>query len=198
MDDHYKDFSKVQRTVQTKTLSEVIHFYYLWKVTERYEIWKSEESLPSSPISSNEQSCEDDEDSVSQVSSPGLPLSPSSESDSDTIEDDTDLEPPSKKRKIETFEKNESDTSPHFCLEDFAMQFPDTLTQPKAAPPTETLEYQFPPPTINFSYSEAIPPLPFDEGQRICYSVLPFEGSLDPYDLKTEQQILTMYGDIFP
>ncbi|XP_069019840.1 uncharacterized protein [Embiotoca jacksoni] len=28
---HHKDFSSVQKTVQTKSLSECVHFYYLWK-----------------------------------------------------------------------------------------------------------------------------------------------------------------------
>ncbi|KAF8822033.1 hypothetical protein IE077_004229 [Cardiosporidium cionae] len=35
-----KDFSKIQRIIQTKTTKDMIDFYYLWKKTNRYVAWK--------------------------------------------------------------------------------------------------------------------------------------------------------------
>ncbi|KAF8822035.1 hypothetical protein IE077_000102 [Cardiosporidium cionae] len=35
-----KDFSRIQRIIQTKTTKDMIDFYYLWKKTNRYVAWK--------------------------------------------------------------------------------------------------------------------------------------------------------------
>ena len=35
-----KDFHEVARTVGTKTCKEVVEFYYIWKKTEHYKVWK--------------------------------------------------------------------------------------------------------------------------------------------------------------
>ena len=37
-----KDFHEVARTVGTKTCKEVVEFYYIWKKTEHYKVWKRE------------------------------------------------------------------------------------------------------------------------------------------------------------
>jgi len=37
-----KDFHEVARTVGTKTCKEVVEFYYVWKKTEHYKVWKRE------------------------------------------------------------------------------------------------------------------------------------------------------------
>lgn len=37
---HHKDFAKVQKVVKSKTLKELIEFYYFWKQMPRYKKWK--------------------------------------------------------------------------------------------------------------------------------------------------------------
>ena len=37
-----KDFHEVARTVGTKSCKEVVEFYYIWKKTEHYKVWKRE------------------------------------------------------------------------------------------------------------------------------------------------------------
>lgn len=37
-----KDFHEVARTVGTKSCKEVVEFYYVWKKTEHYKVWKRE------------------------------------------------------------------------------------------------------------------------------------------------------------
>jgi len=37
-----KDFHEVARTVGTKTCKEVVEFYYIWKKTDHYKVWKRE------------------------------------------------------------------------------------------------------------------------------------------------------------
>ncbi|PFH37141.1 hypothetical protein BESB_035990 [Besnoitia besnoiti] len=40
-----KDFSALQRLIQTKTTCEIVDFYYLWKQTNRYIAWKQHRHL---------------------------------------------------------------------------------------------------------------------------------------------------------
>ncbi|KEP63871.1 UNVERIFIED_CONTAM: hypothetical protein HHA_237520 [Hammondia hammondi] len=40
-----KDFSALQRLIQTKTTCEIVDFYYLWKQTNRYLAWKQHRHL---------------------------------------------------------------------------------------------------------------------------------------------------------
>lgn len=40
MAQHGKDFSKIQKIVKTKTTSEIVEFYYIWKKTSHYKRWK--------------------------------------------------------------------------------------------------------------------------------------------------------------
>mmetsp|Transcript_8858 Transcript_8858/g.33452 ORF Transcript_8858/g.33452 Transcript_8858/m.33452 type:complete len:187 (-) Transcript_8858:1353-1913(-) len=37
---HGKNFHAVQKDVQTKTTKEIVEFYYLWKKTSHYKLWK--------------------------------------------------------------------------------------------------------------------------------------------------------------
>lgn len=37
---HGKDFHRVQKDVNTKTTKELVEFYYIWKKTSHYKVWK--------------------------------------------------------------------------------------------------------------------------------------------------------------
>merc|ERR1739838_714957 len=46
-----KDFYKIHTAcVQTKSVKEIIHFYYKWKKTRRFELWKSNQSSKKNSI----------------------------------------------------------------------------------------------------------------------------------------------------
>ncbi|GIY42485.1 mesoderm induction early response protein 1 [Caerostris darwini] len=39
LEKHGKDFKSIQKEIQTKTLEEVIYFYYVWKKSERFDVF---------------------------------------------------------------------------------------------------------------------------------------------------------------
>ncbi len=41
-----KEFHKVQKFVKTKSTKEIIEFYYVWKKTEHYKVWKKQYITP--------------------------------------------------------------------------------------------------------------------------------------------------------
>lgn len=44
---HYgKDFFQIHKLIQTKSTKEVIDFYYLWKKTSHYKVWKKQYVSP--------------------------------------------------------------------------------------------------------------------------------------------------------
>lgn len=51
MHDSYKDFRKIQEIVKTRSIKEIIEFYYLWKQMPRYRKWKDNHiSRKTSPL----------------------------------------------------------------------------------------------------------------------------------------------------
>jgi hypothetical protein len=61
-----KDFHKVQREVKTKTTSEIVDFYYVWKKTPHYKLWK-QQYVP--PYLDHSEDDEDDNNNKSQGAS---------------------------------------------------------------------------------------------------------------------------------
>jgi hypothetical protein len=49
-----KVFHKVQSEVATKTTREVIEFYYMWKKTSHYKVWKKTYVSPHDDVSDDE------------------------------------------------------------------------------------------------------------------------------------------------
>ena len=41
-----KNFNQVQKFVKTKNTKEIIEFYYVWKKTEHYKVWKKQYITP--------------------------------------------------------------------------------------------------------------------------------------------------------
>ena len=50
-----KEFHKVQSFVKTKTTKEVIEFYYVWKKTGHYKVWKSQYVSPDMEMDSDDE-----------------------------------------------------------------------------------------------------------------------------------------------
>lgn len=52
---HYgKDFYQIHKLIQTKSTKEVIDFYYIWKKTSHYPVWKKQYVAPGEIISDEE------------------------------------------------------------------------------------------------------------------------------------------------
>ena len=51
-----KDFHTIQKSVKTKNTKEIIEFYYIWKKTRHYKIWKRQY------VDFNDLDSDDDED----------------------------------------------------------------------------------------------------------------------------------------
>jgi len=52
---HYgKDFFQIHKAIQTKSTKEVIDFYYVWKKTSHYQVWKKEYVNPLEVMSDDE------------------------------------------------------------------------------------------------------------------------------------------------
>jgi hypothetical protein len=59
-----KHFHDVQRAVGSKTTKEVVEFYYVWKLTSHYDVWKHtfEPKKPPAPARGGDEEDEDEED----------------------------------------------------------------------------------------------------------------------------------------
>jgi hypothetical protein len=55
-----KHFHDVQRAVGSKTTKEVVEFYYVWKLTSHYDVWK--QTFEPKKLASARDADEDDED----------------------------------------------------------------------------------------------------------------------------------------
>ena len=52
---HYgKDFHQIHKVIQSKSTKEVIDFYYIWKKTSHYKMWKKEYVAPGEILSDEE------------------------------------------------------------------------------------------------------------------------------------------------
>lgn len=49
-----KEFHQVQKFVQTKNTKEIIEFYYIWKKTAHYKVWKRQYILPEDDVDSDD------------------------------------------------------------------------------------------------------------------------------------------------
>jgi hypothetical protein len=49
-----KEFHKVQREIKTKTTNEIVDFYYVWKTTPHYKLWKKQYVPPYLDVSDDE------------------------------------------------------------------------------------------------------------------------------------------------
>jgi hypothetical protein len=58
-----KNFHQIQKIVRTKSIKEIIEFYYIWKMTSHYQQWKKNfEPLEPHPFSMPLPDDDDDED----------------------------------------------------------------------------------------------------------------------------------------
>ena len=52
---HYgKEFYQIHKLIQTKSTKEVIDFYYIWKKTSHYKVWKEQYVAPGEIMSDDE------------------------------------------------------------------------------------------------------------------------------------------------
>lgn len=52
---HYgKDFFQIHKLIQTKSTKEVVDFYYIWKKTSHYKVWKAQYVAPAEIVSDEE------------------------------------------------------------------------------------------------------------------------------------------------
>lgn len=49
-----KEFHQVQKFVKTKNTKEIIEFYYIWKKTAQYKVWKRQYILPEDDVDSDD------------------------------------------------------------------------------------------------------------------------------------------------
>lgn len=49
-----KEFHQVQKFVKTKSTKEIIEFYYIWKKTAHYKVWKRQYILPEDDVDSDD------------------------------------------------------------------------------------------------------------------------------------------------
>ena len=49
-----KHFHQVQKFVKTKNTKEVIEFYYVWKKTAHYKVWKRQYVSPDDDVDSDD------------------------------------------------------------------------------------------------------------------------------------------------
>jgi hypothetical protein len=54
MCEYGKEFPKVQKEVATKSMQEVVEFYYVWKKTSHYKSWKKTYIPPHDDVSDEE------------------------------------------------------------------------------------------------------------------------------------------------
>lgn len=52
---HYgKNFHQIHKLIQTKSTKEVVDFYYIWKKTSHYKVWKDQYVTPGEVVSDDE------------------------------------------------------------------------------------------------------------------------------------------------